>query len=54
MRHPTFDTDSRATLEWLDGALKAAGTRGQASLVAYLEAVLEEVLFDMELEASSS
>jgi hypothetical protein len=51
--HPTLGTDSRATFEWLDDALRDAGSKGQASLVAYLEAVLEEVLFDMELEAPS-
>jgi hypothetical protein len=51
----TFDTDrdSRATLEWLDGALRDARSKGQASLGVYLEAVLEEVLFEMEPEASS-
>lgn len=51
--HPTFDTDSRATLEWLDGALRDAHSKGQASLGVYLEAVLEEVLFEMEPESPS-
>jgi hypothetical protein len=51
--YPTFDTDSRATLEWLDGALRGARSNGQVSLGTYLEAVLEEVLFEMEPEAPS-
>ena len=58
MGHPTFDTNSRATLEWLDGALRDARSKGQVSLGIlslgiYLGAVLEEVLFGMEPEAPS-
>ncbi len=51
--HPTFGSESRATLEWLDGALRDARSRGQVSVGTYLEAVLEEVLFEMEPEATS-
>ncbi len=53
MGHPALNTDSRATLEWLNSALGDARSKGQASLGTYLEAVLEEVLFEMELEAPS-
>ncbi len=53
MGHPTFNADSRATLEWLEVALKNARYEGQVSLGIYLEAVLEEVLFEMEPEAPS-
>jgi hypothetical protein len=45
--------DSKTTLEWLNGALRTARSKGQASLVVYLEAVLEEVLFERGLEAPS-
>jgi hypothetical protein len=51
--HPTFDTNSRATLEWLEVALRDARSEGQVSLGIYLETVLEEVLFEMEPEAPS-
>lgn len=41
--------DNEATLAWLDSALGQAFMQGKSELWAYLEAVLEEVLFDEEL-----
>lgn len=45
--------DNEAALAWLDGALKYAITRGQTALIAYLEAVLEDLVLEVELDASS-
>jgi hypothetical protein len=42
--------DNEAMLAWLDGALRQAFTQGRIVLVAYLEAVMEEVLFEMEID----
>ena len=53
MGHSTLNADSKATLEWLESALRDAADQGRMTLVTYLEAVLEEILFDMEIEASS-
>ena len=43
--------DNEARLAWLEGALEWAFAHGQTTLAAYLEAVLEEVLFEIELDA---
>ena len=48
-----LSVDNEAVLAWLDGALSDAVVRGQTALVAYLEAVLEDLLFEMELDATS-
>ena len=45
--------DDEAGLAWLESALEYAFTRGQIVLVAYLEEVMDEVLFEMELDASA-
>ncbi len=45
--------DNEAGLTWLEGALEHAFTRGQTVLLAYLEDVMDEVLFEVELEAPS-
>ena len=37
-----------ASLAWLVGALEYARKRGQEKLVGYLEAILEDVVFEME------
>ena len=37
-----------ATLMWLVGALEHAQARGQTKLVGYLEAVVDEVVFEVE------
>ena len=40
------DTET-ATLTWLVSALEHARTRGQMKLLGYLEAVVEEVVFEV-------
>ena len=44
------DTDT-ATLDWLASALEQARARGQWKAVGYLEAVLDDVEFEMEMAA---
>jgi hypothetical protein len=44
------DTET-ATLAWLVSSLEHACTRGQTKLVDYLEAVVEDVVFEMEAAA---
>ena len=47
--NPALDRDTEhATLEWLVEALAQARTRAQTKLVGYLEAVAEEVVFEVE------
>jgi len=48
-----LSTDNEVGLGWLEGALEHAYARGQTQLLAYLEGVMEEVLFEMELESPS-
>jgi hypothetical protein len=48
-----LNTDDEVELAWLEGALEHAYTQRQTQLLAYLEAVMEEVLFEMELESPS-
>jgi hypothetical protein len=48
--HPTVKVDNEAGLAWLEGALAYAFAHRRADLWAYLEAVMDEVLFEMELE----
>ena len=43
--------DNEAALAWLDGALIDAVARGQMVLVAYLEVVFEDLVFEMGLDA---
>ena len=45
--------DNEAGLAWLESALEHAFTRGQMVLVAYLEELMDEVLFEMELDSPS-
>ena len=40
-----------ATLAWLVRALEHVRTRGQTKLVGYLEAVVEDVVFEVEAAA---
>jgi hypothetical protein len=49
--HMAVDAEVRAMLGWLDGALEHAYAHGQTALLAYLEAVKGEALFDLELDA---
>ncbi len=44
------DTDT-ATLSWLVSALEQARGEGQSKAVSYLEAVLDDVMFQMEMAA---
>ena len=47
--NPALDRDTeKATLEWLDKALAQARTGAQTKLVGYLEAVADEVVFEVE------
>ena len=40
-----------ATLDWLASALEQARAQGQWKAVGYLEAVLDDVVFEMEMAA---
>ncbi len=44
--------DNEACLTWLDSALGQAFEDGRPELWAYLEVVMEEVLFEMEVSPS--
>ena len=50
----TVRMDNEAGLAWLDDALAYAFMRGRPELWAYLEAVMEEVLFEMEITTASA
>ena len=41
----------RVTLDWLVSTLEHTRTRGQTKLLGYMEAVLDEVVFEMDLDA---
>jgi hypothetical protein len=41
--------DNEVCLAWLEGALQQLRPEGQTKAVSYLEAVLEEVIFEMEI-----
>jgi hypothetical protein len=43
--------DNEGCVAWLDGALEHAYMHGQVKLLAYLEAVMEEVLFEEDPSA---
>jgi hypothetical protein len=43
--------DNESSLAWLEEALAHAFTHGRSELWAYLQAVMDDVLFEMELEA---
>ena len=49
--HPAVGADGEITLVWLDAALEHAYVRGQMRLLAYLEAVIEDLVFELELGA---
>jgi hypothetical protein len=48
-----LSVDNEAGLAWLDNALAYAVAHSRPELWAYLEAVMDDVLFEMELEARS-
>jgi hypothetical protein len=45
--------DRTATLAWLVSGLEHARRRGQTKILGYLEAVLDDVVFEMESAARS-
>ena len=51
--HLMVSVDNEARLAWLVGALGYAFVQRKPELWAYLEAVMDEVLFEMELDARS-
>ena len=53
MRVMSSSDEQRASLAWLGIGLEHARTRGQTKLIGYLEAVLDDVVFEMELAARS-
>jgi hypothetical protein len=46
----TLGVDNEAGLAWLEDALAYAFAHSRPGLWAYLEAVMDDVLFEMELE----
>ena len=44
--------ESAVSLAWLEDALEHAYTHGQMLALAYLEAVMEDVVFEMEMAAT--
>jgi hypothetical protein len=46
--HLVVSADNEARLAWLEGALDYAFVQRKPELWAYLEAVMDEVLFEME------
>jgi hypothetical protein len=48
--HETLTTsDDKATLVWLEDALRYASAHGEMNFLAYLEAIIEDVVFVMEM-----
>jgi hypothetical protein len=45
--------DNEVCLAWLEGALQRLRPEGQEKVVSYLEAVLEEVVFEMKVTTSA-
>ncbi len=49
----TLSVDNEAGLAWLEDALAYAFAHSRPELWTYLEAVMDDVVFEMELEARS-
>ena len=47
-----MSTDNGVCLAWLAGALQQVRLEGQTKVVGYLEAVLEEVVFETKINPS--
>ena len=45
------DAGTEATLDWLASAFEQTRREGQSKTVGYLEAVLDDVVFEMEMNA---
>jgi len=52
-RSASLSTDNDVCLAWLAEALQQLSPEGQKKTVGYLEAVLEEVLFEMKVAPQS-
>ena len=50
--HIAVSEDNEARLAWMEGALDYAFVQRKPELWAYLEAVIEEVLFEIELASA--
>jgi hypothetical protein len=46
--HTGLSMDNEACLAWLEGALQRLRPEGQKKVLGYLEAVLDEVVFEMK------
>jgi hypothetical protein len=44
-----LSTDNEVSLAWLEGALQRLRREGQKKIVGYLEAVLEEIVFETKM-----
>ena len=53
LEHTLLTKDNEACLAWLEDALQQLRPEGRAKDVGYLEAVLEEVVFEMEMAPRS-
>jgi hypothetical protein len=51
--HLMVNVDNEVGLAWLENALEHAFARSQMVPLAYLEEVMDEVFFEMELDASA-
>ena len=47
-RHTPLSLDNEGCLAWLEGALQRLRPEGQKKVLGYLEAVLDEVVFEMK------
>ncbi len=48
-----FGTDNKVCLAWLAGAVQQLRPEGQGKVVGYLDAVSEEIVFEMKMAARS-
>ena len=53
MEHTLLSKDNEICLAWLEDALQQLRPEGQTKAVGYLEAVLEEVVFEMKMAPRS-
>ena len=51
--HALLSPDNAICFAWLEGALQRLRPEGHTKVVSYLEAVLEEVLFEMKVTPPS-
>jgi hypothetical protein len=53
MEHTLLSKDNEVCLAWLEDALQQLRPEGHTKAVGYLEAVLEEVVFEMKMAPRS-